>query len=110
MFGNGLGVREWVTGLLAPSLAGVATPDALAAELLNRAVEVLLVVPAGLACTPTLARRLSDAMRTRRVPSRGDATTAHTSGASWSMSMGLLQRGFEASEPEPPSTPTSSER
>lgn len=67
MVGNGLGVREWVTGLLAPTVAGIATPDALAAELVNRAVELLVVVPAGLASTPALARNLQRAMRTRRV-------------------------------------------
>ncbi|NBQ89617.1 MAG: hypothetical protein EBU07_19565 [Betaproteobacteria bacterium] len=66
-FGNGLGIREWVTGLLAPTVAGIATPDALAAELVNRAVELLVFVPAGLASAPALARNLHRAMKTRRV-------------------------------------------
>jgi uncharacterized membrane protein YbhN (UPF0104 family) len=109
LLGNGLGVREWVTGLLAPSLAGVATPDALAAELLNRAVEVLLVVPLGLASTLPLARRLGEALRTRRVePVDGVAATA-PGGAIWRFAMRLPQRDFDASDPAP-STPTSSER
>lgn len=104
LLGNGLGVREWITGLLAPALAGIATPEALAAELVNRCVELLVVVPGGLAASAPLARRLSQAMRTRRV----DAAASNAAGAAvhWSMALGALQRPSD--DPPPPSTPTSS--
>jgi hypothetical protein len=67
MLGNGLGVREWITGLLAPAVAGLSTPDALAAELLNRLVEILLVAIGGAISIPTLSRRLSEAVPLRPV-------------------------------------------
>jgi len=67
MIGNGLGIREWVIGLLAPTVAGIATPDALAAELVNRGVELLVFIPTGLASSPGIARRVSEAMKTRRI-------------------------------------------
>jgi uncharacterized membrane protein YbhN (UPF0104 family) len=45
--GNGLGLREWATGLLAGLLAGTTLGQALAAELLIRAAELLVILPAG---------------------------------------------------------------
>ncbi len=48
VIGSAIGVREWAVALLAPLLAGVAWENALAAELLGRAVEVLVLLPAGL--------------------------------------------------------------
>lgn len=45
---NGLGLREWAVGLLAPVLAGATLDEGLAAELINRAAEVLVVIPTGL--------------------------------------------------------------
>jgi uncharacterized membrane protein YbhN (UPF0104 family) len=60
MLGNGLGVREWVTGLLAPAVAGMSTPDALAAELLNRLFEIVLVALGGALSMPMLSRRLAE--------------------------------------------------
>lgn len=57
LFGNGLGLREWSIALVAPVLAigamdgSVVDPTALAADLLNRGVEVLVALPAGVAAT-----------------------------------------------------------
>ncbi|MEM9560871.1 MAG: hypothetical protein AAF995_11230 [Planctomycetota bacterium] len=45
--GNGLGVREWAVGL-ALGASGEAIELALAADLLNRAAELLIVIPIGL--------------------------------------------------------------
>jgi len=64
--GNGLGVREWGIGLVAASWAGAdsareAAAFGLAADLLNRAVEVAVSVPVGIACTAWLGRRLASA-------------------------------------------------
>jgi uncharacterized membrane protein YbhN (UPF0104 family) len=108
LVGNGLGVREWITGLLAPGVAGVATPDALAAELLNRAVELLIVVPGGLLSTGPLARRLGDAMRTRRVEPAEGMRTGEAAAVRWSMTLGSAQPP-PSGDPPPPRTPTSSE-
>jgi len=55
--GNGLGLREWTTGLLAPSVAGVPLDAGLAADLLNRGAELLVMVPAGLAAIAALLHR-----------------------------------------------------
>ncbi len=62
--GNGLGVREWGIGLVAASWAGVdsareAAAFGLAADLLNRAAEVAVSVPVGIACTAWLGRRVA---------------------------------------------------
>ena len=54
---NGLGVREWAIGLLAPVVAGHSLEEGLAAELVNRAVELLVTVPIGAAAAAWLARR-----------------------------------------------------
>ncbi|MCW5775514.1 MAG: hypothetical protein KIS87_03585 [Phycisphaeraceae bacterium] len=64
--GNGLGVREWGIGLVAASWAGAdsareAAAFGLAADLLNRAAEVAVSVPVGIACTAWLGRRLARA-------------------------------------------------
>ena len=56
--GNGIGVREWSVGFLAPLIAGVPLADALAAELLGRVAEIIFFIPAGLAAWPTLHKRL----------------------------------------------------
>ena len=54
--GNGLGLREWATGLLAGLLAGTPLGVALAAELLIRAAELLVIIPAGIAAATWLGR------------------------------------------------------
>jgi hypothetical protein len=55
--GNGLGLREWTTGLLAPLLAGVRLDAGLAADLLNRGAEILTMIPAGVVAIAALLRR-----------------------------------------------------
>jgi uncharacterized membrane protein YbhN (UPF0104 family) len=45
---NGIGLREWAIGLLAPVLTGYALAQGLAAELVHRAAEVAVTVPTGL--------------------------------------------------------------
>ncbi len=54
--GNGLGLREWATGVLAGLLAGTPLGVALAAELLVRAAELLVIVPAGITGASWLGR------------------------------------------------------
>ncbi len=55
--GGGMGLREWLVGLTAGSLAH-AFDAALAGDLVNRAAETLLVVPVGLLSGAAVARRL----------------------------------------------------
>ena len=61
---NGVGVREWSIGLIGPALPVAMTgsvidlPTALAADVINRAVEVLIAVPAGVVSAGWLARRM----------------------------------------------------
>ncbi|HMN96066.1 MAG TPA: hypothetical protein PKC43_01465 [Phycisphaerales bacterium] len=55
LFGNALGLREWVVALLAPMLAGVDQAEALMAELINRAAELTIMLPLGLAAVGALA-------------------------------------------------------
>ena len=55
---NGLGLREWATGLLAPALAGVPMEVAVAADLVARAVELLVAGVAGGAGLAWLGRRM----------------------------------------------------
>ena len=46
---NGLGLREWAVGLLAPFLAGYSMQEGIAAELVNRAAEIVVILGLGLA-------------------------------------------------------------
>ena len=55
---NGLGIREWGIGLLAPSLAGAVVARGLAGELVNRAVEIVAVLVLGIPATIHVAQRL----------------------------------------------------
>lgn len=55
--GNGLGIREWVIGLVTPLLpaamahgAGLTMADGLNAMLVDRSAELLIAVPTGLVC------------------------------------------------------------
>lgn len=65
--GNGLGLREWAVGLLAAFLPGwfadTTSPMsiALAADMLNRATEILVALPVGLAGSAYAALRLAKA-------------------------------------------------
>lgn len=61
---NGLGVREWVVGLVAPALPAGLTmrsdlrlAQGLSADLANRTIEVMVAVPLGLLCAAWLARK-----------------------------------------------------
>jgi len=54
---NGMGVREWAIGLLAPVIAGHTLEQGIAAELVNRAAELVVTVPAGGLAAAWLARR-----------------------------------------------------
>ncbi len=72
--GNGIGIREWSVGILAPLVAGVPLADALTAELLGRAAEVLFFIPAGLSSWPMLHSRL----RVRRSTRVGQASQQST--------------------------------
>lgn len=104
--GGGLGVREWVVGLLAPAVAGVATPDALAAELVNRAAELLVVVPGGLLGGVPIARQLRHASRARRMPAEGMTTDATIRMMLAAVS---AQRRGEAAPPAPLGMPPGTE-
>ncbi|MSQ91089.1 MAG: hypothetical protein EXS01_06840 [Phycisphaerales bacterium] len=59
--GNGLGVREWAIGLAGPALATWTTDIGLAAELINRAVELVVIVPIGWSSMPWIARAVRGA-------------------------------------------------
>jgi hypothetical protein len=54
---NGLGLREWAVGLVAPLLTGYQLELGLAAELLNRAAELVMVTGLGVVGLAYLARR-----------------------------------------------------
>ncbi|MEX2218878.1 MAG: hypothetical protein WD749_08965 [Phycisphaerales bacterium] len=65
LVGNGLGIREWAAGLTAGALpAGVFDPRGapaavgLAADLVNRAIEIAVAVPVGVASSLWLASRI----------------------------------------------------
>lgn len=71
--GNGLGIREWAMGLAGERLALWSTDVGLAAELLNRAVDIAVAVPIGLLCAVPIARRLRAAMADRDKAPNADA-------------------------------------
>lgn len=66
LVGNGLGLREWAVGVCAGALpegvvtasGTLATASGLAADLVNRAAEVITAIPVGLGCALVLSRRL----------------------------------------------------
>ncbi len=55
---NGLGIREWVIGILAPMISHepVSTSQAIVAELVHRAAEVAVMTPIGIASIAVLVR------------------------------------------------------
>ena len=55
---NGLGLREWAIGLLAPAIASHQMELGLTADLLNRAAELVMVTAVGVPATLWLARRV----------------------------------------------------
>jgi hypothetical protein len=62
--GNGLGVREWAIALTAAALppavlgSDMGAGMGLLADLVNRAAEVLVVIPVGMASVAYLSRRM----------------------------------------------------
>ena len=75
---NGLGVREIVIGLLAPWISqdSVSTPEAVVAELVHRAAELIVMVPLGLTSIYALFRH-----NTRRALAKAETATAVESAA-----------------------------
>ena len=65
---NGLGLREWTTALILPALDAGTFAAGVSAELVLRAAELLVTVPAGLVGGAWLARRARDVSSTRRAP------------------------------------------
>jgi len=55
---NGLGIREWVIGILAPMISHepVSTSQAIVAELVHRAAEIVVMTPIGLTAIIVLVR------------------------------------------------------
>jgi uncharacterized membrane protein YbhN (UPF0104 family) len=55
---NGLGIREWVIGLLAPMISHepVSTSQAIVAELVHRVAEITVMTPLGVASIIALVR------------------------------------------------------
>ncbi len=63
---NGLGLREWAIGLLAPVLTGYALELGVTAELVSRLAEIVVIVPLGLLGLAGVARRAKSASRIDR--------------------------------------------
>lgn len=57
LFSNGLGLREWAIGLVAPLLTAHALELGIIAELVNRAVELIIITLTGIAGMMYLAHR-----------------------------------------------------
>lgn len=58
LVGNGLGVREWLIGLMGSSMRLWTVDAGLAADIVNRAADLAVAVPLGLAALPYVASRL----------------------------------------------------
>jgi len=80
---NGLGIREWVIGLLAPMISHepVSTSQAIVAELVHRAAELTVMVPFGITSIIVLVRhnRKLALARDDGDADRGDADRADPS-------------------------------
>lgn len=74
LLSNGLGLREWAVGYVAPLMVvGVASPEAMLADLVHRAIEVLVTMVFGAAGLVGLAPVLRRARRaTETTPSPRD--------------------------------------
>ncbi|MSR29568.1 MAG: hypothetical protein EXS03_08355 [Phycisphaerales bacterium] len=68
--GSGLGIREWAIGLAGPALAAWPTDMGLAADLINRAVDLVIVVPLGLVSLPRCLQELRTFARVKATPAR----------------------------------------
>ena len=67
--GNGLGLREWAVGLVAPLLTSYQVELGITADLLNRAGEMLVALVMGAAGTAML---MHDRLGSRTIPSSAD--------------------------------------
>lgn len=56
LLSNGLGLREWAVGLTAPLLTAYHMTLGITADLVNRAAELCVIVPAGMIASAALAR------------------------------------------------------
>ncbi|MFM7259336.1 MAG: hypothetical protein ACKO3W_01905 [bacterium] len=65
---NGLGLREWTTALILPALDAGTFAAGVSAELVLRAAELLVTVPAGLIGGAWLARHARSVSSTQRAP------------------------------------------
>jgi len=63
LFSNGLGLREWAIGLVAPLLTAYTLELGLIAELVNRAAELIIIAIAGMCGMAYLARRTNGTNR-----------------------------------------------
>ncbi|MBU3728455.1 MAG: hypothetical protein FGM37_04305 [Phycisphaerales bacterium] len=73
LVGNGLGVREWLVGIMGSSMRLWTMDAGLAADIVNRAGDLIVCVPLGLAALPFVAARLRHATRAQRVPDAAHA-------------------------------------
>lgn len=73
LFSNGLGLREWAIGLVAPLLTAHTLELGIIAELVNRAVELIIITVAGLCGMAYLAQqsRPNDAEQKRATDGHG---------------------------------------
>ncbi len=76
LVGNGLGVREWLVGIMGSSMHLWTMDAGLAADIVNRAGDLVVCVPLGLAALPFVAARLRAAMRAQRVDQAAGASVA----------------------------------
>ena len=63
---NGLGLREWAIGMLAPVLTPYSLQHGVTAELVNRLAELTVVVPLGLIALADIARRTKQSSQSDR--------------------------------------------
>ena len=72
---NGLGIREWVVGLLAPLVSHeeVTTGQAIVAELVHRVAELVVVAPVGLVSIGVLFRHNRRLSRAGAVPAGAES-------------------------------------
>jgi hypothetical protein len=74
--GNGLGVREWLVGIMGSSMHLWTMDAGLAADIVNRAGDLLVCVPAGLVALPFVTARLRAATRAQRADQTVAASAA----------------------------------
>jgi len=73
LVGNGLGVREWLVAMTGSSMRLWTMDAGLAADIVNRAGDLLVCVPLGLVALPFVAAWLRAATRAQRMAEEGRA-------------------------------------